>query len=254
MLTSVDNLILWLDKNNLTEWSLRTAKQNDPNSYVFKSDPTQDKQLEIQRMRDVLDLSVNSRLYVSAKTNKGGTTGNFSEILEAPQAAPVAAPATQTIGYTPDELERRITQAVERTNFEWQKKQFEQDRKDFEEARKEFEEKQNGIFGILIEKAAPVIMPYIQGFLQKKNPLAQVAGLEQPYKADPIPVKENTAETAEQQEKEVFTDEESEKLFALMERFKKVEPDYLTLVESVVVMAESGDSMYMMAKKMLLNK
>ena len=37
-----------------------------------------------------------------------------------------------------------------------------------------------------------------------------------------------------------------------MVRFKAVEPDYLQLIEAVVKMAESGDSMYNMAKGMLL--
>ena len=56
----------------------------------------------------------------------------------------------------------------------------------------------------------------------------------------------------ESEQENIFTDEESDKLYELMARFKKVEPQYLELIENVVKMAESGDNMYAMAKNFLL--
>ena len=84
----------------------------------------------------------------------------------------------------------------------------------------------------------------------------KVAGVDanEPVHAAPIVAdrgEEQQPEEAEPQE-EVFTDEESEKLFDLMARFKKVEPRYLELIEAVVTMAENGDGTYNVAKGVLL--
>lgn len=254
MINNVENLIEFIKLNNIGEWQLRSAKQNDPNSYVFKSDATQDRDLEMQRMEKILSFGNYNRLYFSGKPTGGGKTGNYSETLELAPAQTEQHPIPQTIGYTPDDLERRIQQAIDHNNFEWEKRQFEQDKKDFKAAQKEFEEQKQGIFGILVEKAAPIVMPYIQGLLQKRNPMASVAGTPDAVTVPPIKVAEAEEEPAETEEKSPFTEEESDKLFLLMERFKKVEPDFLALIESVVVMAENGDQMYTMAKGMLLKK
>lgn len=257
MITTIENLVEYIKINNLAEWQLRTAKQNDPNSYVFKSDNTQDRDLELQRMEKVLNLGTYQRLYFSGRQEKAGTTGNYAEVVELSKVA--EAPAfqpVQTIGYTPDDLERRIQQAIEHNNFEWERKQFENERKALKEERKAFEEEKGGILGVLIEKAAPIVMPYLQSIGRlKQHPISQVAGVPH-FEAEPIKVKTETdAETETETEAESpFTDEESDKLFSLMERFKKVEPDFLALIESVVVMAEQGDQMYTMAKGMLLKK
>lgn len=256
MINNVENLINFIKLNNIGEWQLRSAKQNDPNSYVFKSDATQDRDLEMQRMEKILSFGNYQRLYFSGKPTGGGKTGNYSETLELAPSPTEQHPIPQTIGYTPDDLERRIQQAIEHNNFEWEKRQFDQDKKDFKAAQKEFEEQKQGIFGILVEKAAPIVMPYIQGLLQKRNPMAAVAGTPDTVTVPPIKVAdhEEVPEENKKQEESSFTDEESDKLFSLMERFKKVEPDFLALIESVVVMAEQGDQMYTMAKGILLKK
>ena len=79
-----------------------------------------------------------------------------------------------------------------------------------------------------------------------------------PIVAEPQPKEKPEEDPDEKDNQELvdiandFTDEEGEKLTALMSRFKKVEPQYMELIEAVVEMAERGDSTYTMAKGFLI--
>ena len=73
---------------------------------------------------------------------------------------------------------------------------------------------------------------------------------EAPVHAAPIHAVE--PEITDEMKDQIFTDTESDKLFELMARFKAVEPQYLQLIENVVVMAEKGDPTYNMAKNFLV--
>ena len=54
------------------------------------------------------------------------------------------------------------------------------------------------------------------------------------------------------QQQEIFTEQEADKLFDLMARFKQAEPQYMEMIEKVVAMAENGDATYKMAKSVLV--
>ena len=43
------------------------------------------------------------------------------------------------------------------------------------------------------------------------------------------------------EEQEVFSDEESDELFSIVERWKNVDPDYITVIRRIVEFAESGE-------------
>lgn len=49
-----------------------------------------------------------------------------------------------------------------------------------------------------------------------------------------------------------MTNTNKERVDALIARFEAAEPEYIQLLESVVVMAEAGDATYKMAKNVLL--
>ena len=132
---------------------------------------------------------------------------------------------------------------------EFAQKEFEKEKQALEKEKREFDKVKNSAIGILVQQFAPYV-DTIAGILKQKRMVAGVDA-EQPVTAPPIQTL--TPET-DGEEESPFSDEEADALFALLARFKKVEPDYLQLIEAVVSMAESGDNTYTMAKGFLLKK
>jgi hypothetical protein len=127
---------------------------------------------------------------------------------------------------------------------------YKEERAAFEKEKKEFEEEKKSTIGALVHYFAPIGQQLLQ-----RHMMPRVAGVdvEEPVHAAPIVVdKPEDAPEHEEENESPFTDEEEAKIFDLMCRFKKIEPDYLSLLESVVKMAESGDTTYTMAKGFLV--
>lgn len=166
---------------------------------------------------------------------------------------PGAAPAGVGQSVQPLDIQGFKDEIRESIRREMQMENFERERKEFEQERKEFREMESGVWGLIVQKIG---MPLLATMQQKR----MVAGVDAdaPVHADPVqPIIPNNApeqheDPEETQEPEVFTDEESDKLFDLMKRFKAVEPDYMRLLEAVVTMAENGDITYTTAKGFLV--
>lgn len=151
-------------------------------------------------------------------------------------------------------IEKRIREQIE---ARLAKERYEEERKNFEREKREFEKEKAGVWGVAIKYLSP-----IAAAMQQRAGLRNVAGkldAEAPVEADPIqpihatqaPEAPEEAEQPENDEQSPFTDEEADELFALMVRFKKVEPDCLQMIRKVVEMAESQSVEYQMASKFL---
>lgn len=241
-----DNLIKWLDLNKIDTWDLSTTRDKTQNAMIFKSDPEQPREREQNRMIEQLGLSENAIIYVSGKCGKA-TTGQFSETWENKSGTTASVPAQPVNGIAGpnmDELEKRIQLAVEKTNFEWEKKMFEKQQKEFNQAKKEFDNDRNGIIGILVEKAAPILGTFMNKMIPAQP---QVAGLNDTIKASPIAADGETTEQSD--DINVFDDAEADKLFDLCARLKAVDPDYLAIIEKIVAFAESENPVSYMGMK-----
>lgn len=148
-------------------------------------------------------------------------------------------------------MRKRITEEI-KTQMALER--FEQERKDFEREKREFQKEKEGVWGLAIKYLSPVAAAALGG----RGGLRDVAGLdaEEPVVTEPVQPLHTTEEPVAEAEKQIeqspFTDEEADKLFELLARFKKVEPQYLELLEAVVTMAENGDTTYTMAKGVLI--
>lgn len=129
--------------------------------------------------------------------------------------------------------------------LEFENLRYQEEKKAFEQEKKEFEAKKESAIGMIIEYLAPVAAT-----LATKR----VAGVDAnaPVVAEPVQPIHAEQEQIDERVNELFTEDEADKLFDLMARFKQVEPRYMELIEQVVTMAEKGDSTYEMAKKFLL--
>lgn len=236
----INNVIAWLDINGIQQWTAYSGAGASGQGKLFESDIEKTRESEIDRFRQVMALSDNSRVRIVGKVNPKQQTGIFEEFW-----ANVSAPVAQAIGSAPamdaDYIDKKIAAAVQENELRWREKELSKRETSLAEAEKEFKRNQEGIVGILIEKAAP--------FISQLMPRAAVAGVESPTPVAPIPVKTIPAEsdaTMEAEEPEVFTEEESDRLFSAMARYKEADPEYLDVLEGLVDFVCSGQPIAIM--------
>lgn len=236
----INNVIAWLDINGIQQWTVYSGNGASGQGKLFESDIEKTRESEIDRFRQVMALSDNSRVRIDGKVNPKQQTGKFEEFW-----ANVSAPVAQTIGSAPamdaDYIDKKIAAAVQENELRWREKELSKRESTLAEAEKEFKRNQEGIVGILIEKAAP--------FISQLMPRAAVAGVESPTPVAPIPVKTMPADpdsTMEAEEAEVFTDEEADRLMAAMARYKEADPEYLEVLEGLVDFVCSGQPIAIM--------
>lgn len=169
-----------------------------------------------------------------------------------PQA--VAGVPTYAIGSV--EFENLRTSIVKDVQNEFRARELEAKEKDLAEREKNYEAKQNGVIGMLVHYLSPVAQHLVANLTGASTRVAGVDNGGEDFIAnEAIKVRKSEptdAPSAEVVSDDLFDDEESDKLFALMLRFRKVEPRYIELIENVVAMAERGDAMYATAKSVLL--
>ena len=290
--TSWQQVLDWIRENGLVRWCFAAERDKDGkmSQYVVISDwypGNLDEKLATTRK--MLEQQQGRYLYGTGWHNDNKTGGEvscevmlsaaqqgvggfpFNPFMQQPQAQPVGELERQKIA---DQVRKEVLAEVER-------RQYEKEKAEFEKERKEFQKEKESAIGLAIGYLQPVIAA-----LKDKMALANVAGTardaRRPVLAKPIqpitpeePEQSDTNPNPDQgdidgildnnrshdvsitdgtdtSEQDPFTDEEVEKLAELMARFKAVEPDYLQLLESVVEMAEKGDSTYTMARSILL--
>lgn len=260
MFTKWQQVEEWIRDNSLTSWRFlyeRTGiqptddgeKQTRSNRVAILSDafPGElEEKIALTRRR--LLAENNQTLYGYGKRGKENTGLMYCEVrlvdeLQQPNAQAVSSPApipSFDEKALADRIRGEVRLEYEKLRYEEQVRDFETRKRQLEERERDFEDKQSTAIGLLVHHLTPVITA-----LTNKR----VAGVdtEAPVEAQPIRAIEQ-----DEQIEELFTDEESDKLFQLMADFKQVEPRYLELIECVVTVAKNGDATYDMAKGFLL--
>ena len=245
MLSTIQQVRDWIKDNGFKRWVLyrdygRTEKILDSAGLAVADLPD-----KIAMTEKYLRLAGGHAYAAGATTNAANDLVTVCEIQ-------LAEPAAQTagVGSQPTIDEDKIAARIEaKIRAEYERKEYERLRKELDDDRKRFEDEKASAMGALAHYFAPVGQALLGG--QRR----MVAGVdaERPVHVAPIIPDGGEQEHAQEQEEDIFTDEESDKLFALMARFKKIEPDnFLKLIERMVEMAESGDGTYTMAKGFLL--
>lgn len=243
----------WIFYKNNPDNKADGERSNDKivDSKFYNDDPREEKLHFTQKYLE----QWGNRAYGVAFQSTTATTGGAQCVvcLEVASAQPSATANVGAIGATVD-VEAIKAQVREQIQTEFDKREYERERKKLDQERKEFERDKNSAIGVMVGYLKPII----EGLGQRR-----VAGVDsttdvQAHRITPIedeqPEQEQFAEEVQEQEQSVFTDEEGDKLFSLMERLKAVEPDYMQMLEAVVTMAEANDSTYQMARSFLLKK
>ena len=260
MFTSWDQVQSWIEDNNFARWIFYNKDPQDGredkatdiviDSKNFVVSDFQDKLAMTEKYIRMYGAKVWGVGFQSPETARGGVVCQVRLTDEQPQGAAGIGGGYPSIG----ELTASITdQVTKQVRAEMEAQRYRDERAAFEKEKKEFEEEKKSAMGAIVQYLAPVG----QMILQKKL-MRNVAGVDADGDVhvpagnariipDIDPGEQDLVDMAND-----FTDEEQEKLYDLLARFKKVEPKYMELIEAVVTMAENGDSTYTMAKGFLI--
>ena len=256
------------------------AQSND-NAFMYDSDKSLEENKQVAER--ILQRCAGEIMYMTVwRTDAARTGGCKYAILY--DSAPVQLPQQQVAGGAGlygvagggVDIDKLTADIEARLQTKFERERLDRELKELRDEKREFERVKNGAIGLIVQKFSPVV----DALASRVAPLPRVAGVdaEHPVHAQVIkPISEHQepeageraervepesgddlshdvriTEQPEVSEQEVFTDEESDELFALMARFKAVEPQYMDLLRAVVEMAENGDSTYTMAKGFLL--
>ena len=240
----IDKVIEWLDLNGIETWSVSTSKDKQSNNYIFKSNDDAPIKDEQARMIQTLALTSNPNLFIFGKKKGASNSANYCEMFSNNNTTVFSEQQpTQSIGTVyQDTINTMVANAVERERMNWEKKELEREREEVRAMRQEYEEQTSSVIGLIIQKAAPIIQS-IMGISQQQVAIGAVDS-EKQVQAKPIAVQKDVEEIEEPEENEImedFSDEESDKIFELAERWKSVDENYLNVMERIVEFAESGD-------------
>ena len=214
----------------------------------FYNGDTQDEKLRLTRK--YLE-QWGGRAYGVAFQGETATTGGAQCVVALEEAAaPAQAQVAGTAAIGSADIEQIKAQVREQVRTEFEKQAYERERKDFEQEKKECERDKHSAVGLMIGYLKPVI----NALAQKHVAGVGVDASEDVQAARIRPIDQQPAQEpqASPEQDGDFTDEEVDKLNAVIARFKAVEHRYLELLEAVVTMAENGNEMYNTAKNMLL--
>lgn len=254
MLTSFEQVRQWITDNGFKRWVLykdftKTEKIIDTTGLAVADIPE-----KIAMTEKYLRWN-GGHAYAAGATSNAASDLNVVTEIQLADAAPaqVQQQPTAGIGMQPQDIgaiEERLRKQIK---AEIAQEQYEKERAEFEKERKEFEKDKQSVIGHLVEYFAPY-MPLLNSAGQRRLVAGTPADTDKPVHAQPIMVDEKPEEqeTQEPSAWDDFTEEEADELIGLMARFKKIEPDYMKLLTSVVEMAERGDSTYTMAKGFLV--
>lgn len=253
MLTKWQHIEDWIRDNQLTWWRFSLEKtgvqtnadgqteQKRSNMIVVLSDAYDgdlDNKISLTKKRIMHEQ--HTLLYGQGKRGKENAGMLYCEVrlddVEQQHGTQAVASVPSIPVFDEDKLAERVRREC---MLEFENKRYEEEKKAFAKEKEEFEAAKGSAIGLLVQYLSPVVAA-MSG--------RRVAGVDASAPVQAAPVQALEAEL----EDELFTDEESDKLFDLMARFKAVEPRYLELIEKVVTMAESGDATYNAAKMMLL--
>ena len=242
-----EHLSDFIRTQGLLSWSIQTGKES--NTTIFRTDESRDQDKNIEIMDSIM-MNVTGDYFHFRGVNKvvpndKGINSGFTSIevirgrSEKPKPQEAATPqyVSGVAGYIPlDEFERRIDFIKKEIKLEYREQEIEKKQQTLNEELRDFDSRQNDTIGMIVQKVGE-ILPYFFPKPASPTQLAQVAGVEN-IPDDKLPDLE-------------ITDDTEARASELLNRWMAADPDWLRLLETIVVLAESKDSKYTMAKSFL---
>ena len=240
MIRGTDKILQFLEKNNCVYFQLRPGPEKD--AYIFQSNiEGETPEMRKARFIDVLETLEPGKYYLEGWSTEGQKRNWFRDYvyigesqIQYPTATAVGN-VPQSMSYPSEDIERRIAEAVERTQLKIEVETLRKELKECNEYIDELEEKGDSLNRI-IGRLEPYIGPIVGALLGKGKPAVSVSGTT----AD---IQGNNEDFANVKE----TDE-TERIKVVCQRLEALEPNYLSLLELLCDKLEQNPALLQMIK------
>lgn len=248
MIANVDKVIEFLEVNDLPYFTVQTKEGE--NSKIFETGENESFEDAKARFRRVMEFCHGNRFIIKARKDFKGTRGGFTEEFRNNSDNVPAGSITPTINGAPSpnvgyvaigELERRLQDERTRILQDVKIERLEAENKDL----KDEINATNTTLNNALKRAEPYIGTILGNIVGRIIPhpaaTAQigVAGI-------------NASPSVEEGDEVENTEELQHRLESALQKWNAVEPKMLEIIEKLAEMAATGDSMYTMAKGMLI--
>lgn len=240
----------WIKDNGFSRWIFYKSDPTSKSEGDRSNDKITDSKFYAGSIEQKIDMTCkyleqwgNIAYGVAYQTETASTGGTIATVRLESTAQQTAQP---TAGVGAVDAAALMEQCRKEIRLEFEQREYEKQRKQLDDDIKEFNRDKESAIGALVGFMKPVLSAMAT---------KRVAGVDAPDEVAAARIRAVDTQDPDSQEpiaESPFTDEEADKLFDLMARFQKVEPQYMQLIESVVKMAESGDQTYAMARGFLI--
>lgn len=217
-----------------------------------------DKSFE-ENLKDTIDFLENdceAGLYnFFGRKSEGASRGNFNFLVRVGGARENATVTQPVIaGYTSEDVEARIAGAI--ADYENRRKveELEKELKELKEENKQYQGVRDQVMAKVLPFIEPVLSGFVSGIRGKFAPAARpavgISGVES-HEIDTDT--DHDKDTDKDTDKDLLTEHEEERLYSVVEKLKKAEPEHwLTMLEKVADMADKNTENYQFARKFLI--
>ena len=241
MIGNVENVIKWLQVNDLNYWRVK-VKEGD-NATVFETTEGKTFDDNVSNFRRVMDLSQGNRYFITANSLKAQSKGNYFEEFKNLETQTSAIGSNQqsqmSIGVAPEEVDRRVSDAVERAMDKLEMKRIKEENAELQKIVREADNTMSRI----MKKVEPYIGTVVGSLVGKFIPQAPQLGI--------AGIDEVEQEHETQNAKPETGNDQQTRLQNALERWSKADPDFIDIIETVANMAATGNPMYQTAKGLL---
>lgn len=258
-MTTYENIPKIIRQSGIIEWKIQRRK-NDINSIVFRSDPEKTVEGNIELMNSFFSMDF-SDYYLLTGTNREGKAAatqrfefEFSNVRDfnrpqqwqqqTPAYVGVAPTQPASIGYTEEDLKKRMEILRREIDSEYRQREIEQAYKDLKEERRAFEAERNNGLNIALAKIGAFVPALFGGggIVQQG-----IAGTPQEEANIVIPAPEKTGE---ENGNDIAGDEQNngDIVQSLFNEWLALDSEATELLQKLVDLCKTNPAIYNMAK------
>ena len=245
MITGKNKILDFVSLNNSPYWQVRRGEGSAP---IMEYNPAPPILASIDesktRLQTLLNMLDNGTYFIEAWESAGQKKGWFKDSFQINENGygsfnPSQISGVQVPSITPEDIEKRISEALERDREKRRFEALEAENKDLLKRVKEINEANDAFWLRVMKRAEPYIEPIMNGLgILPQTPAPATAAI------SGIHGNEN---------KQQMANEINDRAERALERWFEKDQDCITLMEKIVELAETKPEIYTKAKGLLMN-
>lgn len=243
MITGKNRVLEFVKMNNAPYWQVRRGEGSAP---IMEYNPPAPNTASIDesctRLNTLLNMIDNGTYFIECWESAGQKKGWFKDsfqINENGYGAPAGISGFQQQSniITPDEVEKRIQDALNRDREARELEAIKKENEELKKRNKELQDESDSFMPRLMKRAEPYIGQLLEGFgfIPAQQPAAvRISGLDT-------------------EKKHEMANKVNERVEAALEKWYEKDPQCIELIEKIVELAETKPAVYEKAKGFLIN-